>query len=346
MRVAFDRLHRFVVSVFTALGVSEEHAGITASRLLEADLRGRTGHGLIRVPQYVPRIEQGGINAVPAITLRRDTPVAALVDGDNGLGQVVMTRATNEAIERAQQNGMAWVGTTRSNHAGAGGVYTAIAVKRDLIAIYMAVASANVMPPWGGEKRLLGTNPISIGIPAGEEPPFQLDIATTVTSHGTIKTFAQRGEELPVGWVQDRDGKPITDPNRADEGFLMPIGGYKGSGLTMAIGFLSGVLNDAAFGSEVLDHRAVPDVPANTGQMIFVMRPDLFREIGGFRRSMDEHLRELRSAGDPGTVHIPGEDLARMEQEQRRNGVPVPEKLEAQLQELARRLELPDDLST
>jgi len=344
MRVPFPRLHDFVVSVLTALDVPTEHAAITASRLLEADLRGRIGHGLIRVPQYVPRLEQGGINPTPEITLRRDTPVSALIDGDNGLGQVVMTTATTEAIAKAEDNGMAWVGTTRSNHAGAAGVYTAMALQRDLIAIYMAVASANVMPPWGGERSSLGTNPISIAIPAGDEPAFQLDIATTVTSHGTIKARAHRGEQLPVGWVQDREGNPITDPARADEGFLVPIGGYKGSGLTMAIGLLAGVLNDAAFGSDVLDHRAIADVPANTGQAIFVMRPDLFREMGVFKTSMDEHLRELRAAGPQGAVHIPGEDLARLETEQRRDGIPVPDKLLAQLRSLASRLGLKDDL--
>jgi LDH2 family malate/lactate/ureidoglycolate dehydrogenase len=344
MRIDFERLHRFVVSVFTAVGVPEEHAATTASRLLEADLRGRHGHGLIRVPQYVPRIEQRGINPTPDVTVRRSTPVSALVDGDNGLGQVVMTRATEEAIRKAGENGMAWVGTTHSNHAGAAGVYTGMALKRELIAIYLAVASANVMPPWGGSDRLLGTNPISIAIPAGEEPAFQLDIATTVTSHGTIQTFAQRGEQLPVGWVQDAGGDPITDPAHADEGFLVPIGGYKGSGLAMAIGLLAGVLNAAAFGSDVLDHRSVADAPANTGQVIWVMRPDLFREMDEFRRAMDRHLRELRSAGEPGAVHIPGETLARLEHEQRRDGVPVPEKLADQLRSLADRLGLEDDL--
>jgi len=345
VKLPVERLHDFVVSVFTALDVPSAHADITSQRLLEADLRGRTGHGLIRVPQYVTRLERGGINARPSITIRRSTPVSGLVDGDNGLGQVVMTEATRLAIEKAGANGMAWVGTVHSNHAGAAGVYTAMALERDLIAIYIAVASANVMPPWGGHTAILGTNPISIAIPAGDEPSFQLDIATTVASHGTIKVLAQRGEDLPVGWVQDREGNPITDPARADEGFLVPIGGYKGSGLTMAIGLLAGVLNDAAFGSEVLDHRAVADVPANTGQAIFVMRPDLFRDIGAFESAMDGQVRELRSAGAPGAVHIPGEDLDRLEAEQRRGGIVVPDELLAQLRALASRFGVEDGLS-
>lgn len=345
MRFSPERLHAFIVDVFARLDVLPDHADITARRLIEADLRGRTGHGVIRVPQYVKRIEHGGIELRPNIAITRESAVSALVDGDNGLGQVVMTTAAETAVDKARAGGMAWVGTVHSNHAGAAGVYTDMALKQDLIAIYIAVASANVMPPWGGRERLLGTNPISIAIPGGEEPGFQLDIATTVTSHGTIKVHGQRGEPLPVGWVVDADGNPITDPGRADEGYLMPIGGYKGSGLNMAIGLLAGVLNDAAFAADVIDHRAVPDAAANTGQAMFVMRPDLFRDLDDFKRGVDAHLGQLRASGQPGAVHIPGDGATGREEEQRRRGIPLPETLHRQLTELARRLDLPDMLN-
>lgn len=342
MRYPIGRLRAFVGQLLARLGMAEDHADITALRLIEADLRGRTGHGLIRVPQYAKRIEAGGINLNPRIVLTRETSVSAVVDGDNGIGQVVMTLAAETAIARAEESGMAWVGTVHSNHAGAAGVYTDMALRRDLISIYMAVASANVMPPWGGRERLLGTNPISIAIPAGEEPGFQLDIATTVTSHGTIKVYAQRGEQLPEGWVIDSAGNPITDPERADEGFLMPIGGYKGSGLNMAIGLLAGVLNEAAFGSDVIDHRAVPNVPANTGQAIFVMRPDLFRDLDDFKHDIDSHLRSLRAAGDE--VRIPGDGATALEADQRANGIPLPAPLLEQLRELGSRYGIDDRL--
>ncbi|HEX6300009.1 MAG TPA: Ldh family oxidoreductase [Acidimicrobiia bacterium] len=345
MRFQLDRLHAFVIDLLTRVDVLPEHADVTSARLLEADLKGRTGHGIIRVPQYVTRIEAGGLNLRPAIEKTRSTSVSCLVDGDNGLGQVVMTMAAETAIEKAKESGMAWVGTVHSNHAGAAGVYTDMALKRDLIAIYMAVASANVMPPWGGQEPLLGTNPISIAIPAGREPGFLLDIATTVTSHGTIKVVAQRGDSMPEGWAIDRDGNPITDPNKANEGFLMPIGGYKGAGLNMAIGLLAGVLNDAAFGSDVIDHRAVPDQPANTGQAIFVMRPDLFRDLDEFEADIDGHLKEFRESGDPGAVRIPGQGAAGLEMEQRAIGVDLPDVLLGQLRDLAVRFGLDDRLS-
>ena len=340
MRFPYERLERFVTDVLVAVDVLPDHAETTAHRLLEADLRGRSGHGVIRLPQYVPRIEAGGINLRPEIALTRETTVSALVDGDNGLGQVVMTLAAETAIAKAAETGLAWVGTVHSNHAGAAGVYTAMAVRQGLIAMYMAVASANVMPPWGGRERLLGTNPISIAIPAGEEHPFLLDIATTVTSHGTIKVVAQRGEQMPEGWVADAEGNPILDPHRADEGFLMPIGGYKGSGLNLAIGLLAGVLNDAAFGSDVIDHRAVPEQPANTGQAILVMRPDLFRDLGEFKADIDRHLRSLRGSGRPGSVHLPGEAAAALERERRRDGIPIEDVLLGQLRSLADRFGL------
>ena len=344
MNFALDRLQQFVSEVLGAVGVLPKHAEVTALRLLEADMRGRTGHGLIRVPQYVARIEAGGINLRPQITRRRESPVSALIDGDNGLGQVVMSEATETAISKAKESGMAWVGTVNSNHAGAAGVYTSMALAHDLIALYFAVASANVMPPWGGTDRLLGTNPVSIAIPAGRDTPFQLDIATTVASHGTIAVVAQAGELMPEGWVVDFDGNPIVDPHLADEGFLMPIGGYKGSGLSIAIGLLAGVLNNAAFGSEVIDHRAVPGQAANTGQAILVIRPDLFRDLDDFKAAMDHHLDVLRASGPAGKVQLPGEAAARLEEQQRATGIPVPGPVLAQLRDLAVRFELEDQL--
>jgi LDH2 family malate/lactate/ureidoglycolate dehydrogenase len=344
VRFPFERLVAFSRDVLIAVDVLPEHAEVTARRLLEADLRGRTGHGLIRIPQYVMRIEAGGINLRPEISLRRETPVSALVEGDNGLGQVVMTVAAESAIAKATDSGMAWVGTVHSNHAGAAGVYTTMAVRQGLIALYIAVASANVMPPWGGRERLLGTNPISIAVPAGDGHPFVLDIATTVTSHGTIKVLAQAGQQMPEGWVIDDEGSPIVDPNRADEGFLMPIGGYKGSGLNIGIGLLAGVLNGAAFGNEVIDHRKVPGQAANTGQAMFVMRPDLFRDPDEFRAGMDHHLDALRAAGPPGSVQLPGDVAAELEAEQSEDGIPVGDVLLRQLRDLGARLGVADRL--
>ncbi len=345
-RYPVERLRGFIQDVLLALDVLPGHAEITATRMLDADLRGRSGHGIIRLPLYVARIEAGGTNLRPDIRLLRNSPVNALVDGDNGLGHPVLEFASDVAIGKAEEIGMAWVGTRNSNHAGAAGVWINKVVEQGLIGIYLAVANANGMPPWGGRERLLGTNPIAIGIPTRNRPSFQLDIATTVVSHGTIKVKAQAGEPLPEGWVVDADGNPITDPNRADEGFLVPIGGYKGAGLNIVIGLLAGTLNGAAFGRDVVNFRTELATPTNTGQSLFVMRPDLFGDedeiLTAFDRVLDELAQSESMTGEP--IRLPGDRAAATEADVREHGVAVPPSLVDQLREIAARLGVADRL--
>ena len=339
-RYTKETLEEFTSAALRAVDVPPDHAAITAKRLVEADARGRTGHGLIRLGPYITRIQAGGVNLDPAIEVLHETPTSALIDGDNGLGQVVMTQATELAITKAKASGMAWVGTVHSNHAGAAGLYPSLAAQDGLIAMYFAVANANGMPPWGGTDPLLGTNPIAIAIPAKDSPPFLLDIATTMTSHGSIKVAAQNGEQMPVGWVIDSEGQPITDPNRAHEGTLVPIGGYKGSGLNIAIGLLAGAMNGAAFLSSVIDHRVELSAPTNTGQALFVMRADRFQPADAALESIAAHLDELRTSstasGEP--VRLPGDTAALMERESEEFGVAVSDALVSQLNKLASQL--------
>ena len=332
-------LVELAAAILHASDVQPKHANITASRLVEADLRGRSGHGLIRLKPYVERIRAGGINVRPDIAVTHETPVSAQVDGDNGLGQVVMTKATELAIAKAATSGLAWVGTVASNHAGAAGLYAEQAADAGLVAMYFAVANANGMPPWGGTEPLLGTNPIAIAMPT-RTTPFVLDIATTATSHGTIKVHARDGTPLPEGWVVDKEGRPITDPARAGEGYLLPMGGYKGSGLTIAIGLLAGVLNGAAFGADVVDHRRDQVSPTNTGQSILVMRPDLFRPNDEVLSDLSRHLDALRDAGsvDGRPVRLPGDEAARVRAENQSQGVPLSDSLANELHELAEQL--------
>lgn len=336
-RFPLEQLQDFAAAALVAQGVRPYHAGICATRMLEADMRGRTGHGLIRLPQYSKRIQAGGYNLDPDIQVLHETPVSAMVDGDNGLGQVVMTRAADIAIDKAKTSGIGWVGTKNSNHAGAAGLYPAMALRHGLGAFYFAIANGNGMPPWGGMERLLGTNPIAFAIPAGHEIPFQLDIATTVASHGTIKVTAQAGEQMPEGWVIDAEGNPITDPAKASEGFLMPIGGYKGAGLNIMIGMLAGVMNGAAFGRDVVPFQTDHVTPTNTGQAMIAFRADLFGPRQDFDTRMDASLRELRdsatSTGDP--VVLPGEGAAERERTAIEMGVEVPQNLLAALTDLA-----------
>ncbi|WP_433528434.1 Ldh family oxidoreductase [Micromonospora sp. CA-263727] len=322
MPFTFDDLVGFTAALFSAYDVPAEHAETTARRLVEADFRGRGGHGLIRVLPYLDRIAAGGITVRPDVRVLAETPVSAQVDGDNGLGPVAVTLAARIAAEKALESGVAVVGTVRSNHAGAAGLYPLMLAERGLVGLYFAVANANGMPPWGGREPILGTNPLAVAIPAAGGHPFLLDIATTTASHGGIKVARLAGERLPVGWVVDADGEPITDPHRADEGFLVPIGGYKGSGLTMAIGLLAGVLNGAAFGRSVVDHRVDPVTPTNTGQLLVAFRADLFRPVEEVLGDLTRHLDELRSAdpADGEAVRLPGDAAARAWAHHREHG--------------------------
>lgn len=343
MRFSAQHLELFALNLLSAVGVSIEHAEIVAKRLVEGDIRGRTGHGLIRIGPYIDRIEAGGFNLNPDIRVVHETPVSAYFDGDNAMGQVVMTRAAELAFTKAEEMGMAWVGTVHSNHAGAAGIYPAMAASRGLIAMYFAVANANGMPPWGGNEPILGTNPIAVAIPAADGVPFQLDIATTMASHGTIKVVAQAGDQMPEGWVADSEGRPITDPARAHEGFLVPIGGYKGSGLNIMIGLMAGALNGAAFGRSVIDHRKNLGTPTNTGQAMFVMRTDLMMPKEEALASINQHLEELRNSrtATGEKVRLPGDTAHALILENTRLGIELPSKLFDDLAQLAHRLGVP-----
>src|SRR5581483_944044 len=228
----------------SAVGLPAADAAEVAALMTEADLTGADAHGVFRLPQYVRRIRGGGVNPRPSIGVARTAPATALVDGDNGMGHLVMARAAATAVEIAREQGVAWVGARRSNHAGAAGVYVAMPIPHGMIGLYGVVASANHMGVWGGAEQLLGTNPIAVGIPAGEEAPVVLDIATSMVSYGTIKSHALQGKPLPEGWmVSKADGRPLTDPSRSGEGVLLPIGGYKGAGFALVLGLLAGPLN-------------------------------------------------------------------------------------------------------
>jgi L-2-hydroxycarboxylate dehydrogenase (NAD+) len=341
------RLEAFIGSAFTALGLPERDAAVCAARMTESDLRGVDTHGIFRLPHYCQRIRAGGINLRPTVRPVRENAVTALVDGDNAMGQVVMTYATQLVIAKAAETGLAWIGTFNGNHAGCAAVYATMPVARDMVGMYMTVANGNHMPPWGGVEKILGTNPISVAIPAGQEPPIALDIATTVVAQGKVKLAAQKGETMPVGWMIDRKGQPLTDPKRSAEGFLLPIGGYKGYGLNVIIGMLAGVLNGAAFGRNVVDFSQDLATRNNSGHMILAMRVDNFQPVEHFKREMDRAIREIRDSErmeGVDRIWLPGEIEFRTMQDRVANGIPLNPTLLAQLRQLSEELRVSDRL--
>ena len=296
--VTVTQLRDFISTCLHKLGLPSGDAETCGRLMADAEAQGSDGHGVIRLIPYARRIRAGGMNLTPDIRVVKDKAAMALIDGDNGMGHLVMKRAAEIAIEKARQCGVAWVGAQHSNHAGPASLYARMALAHDMIGLYFAVGNANHLPPWGGVDMLLSTNPIACAIPAGEEPPIVLDMATTVAAYGKVKAKAQRGETMPVGWMIDRNGRPLTDPKRAAEGFLLPIGDYKGYGLALVVGILAGTLNGAAMGSETIDFNADDVTPTNTGQAICVIDPDAFGEGEEFKRKVDGLIREMRGGRD------------------------------------------------
>jgi L-2-hydroxycarboxylate dehydrogenase (NAD+) len=336
-----ERISAFIADAFAAVGVPRADAARIGALMARADLSGADGHGVFRLPQYIRRIKAGAVNVKPNIRIERETAATALVDGDNGMGHLVMSYATETAIAKAKSAGVAWVGVRMSNHAGPASLYASMPIEHGLIGLYMAVGNANHLPPWGGIDMLLSTNPIAIGVPAAEEQAVVLDMATTVAAYGKVKTKAQRGEMMPEGWMIDRQGKPLTDPKRSDEGFLLPIGGYKGYGLALMFGLLAGTLNGAAMGKEVIDFNADDTSVTNTGHCMVVVDPAALGDPAEFRSNVDTVVRDLRASKRlPGVerVWLPGEQSAIKRAERGANGIPVPPALLATLQKLAAEL--------
>jgi L-2-hydroxycarboxylate dehydrogenase (NAD+) len=340
-RLPAATLSAFTREAFVRVGVPELDAQTIAELMLEADLQGADGHGIFRLPQYIRRIQAGGVNPRPNIRVERERSAMALVNGDNGMGHLVMRYAARLAIDKARSAGSAWVGTRWSNHAGPASLYAKMAMREGMIGVYFAVGNANHLPPWGGVEMLLSTNPIAIAIPAGAEPPVVLDMATTVAAFGKVKTRAQRGEPMPQGWMIDREGRPLTDPKRMNEGFLLPIGGYKGYGMALVFGLLAGTLNRAAMGRDVVDFNADDATPTNTGQAICALDVSAFDELAEFKGRVDALSRDIRSSERMKgfeRIFLPGEHsheklLARV-----RDGVPVPAPLLASLNALGTKL--------
>jgi LDH2 family malate/lactate/ureidoglycolate dehydrogenase len=278
------------------------------------------------------------MNVKPNIRVTHETEAMAVVDGDNSMGHLVMRFAAQVAIGKAERAGIGWVGVRHSNHAGPAALYAMMPLARDMIGIYLAVGSANHMPPWGGIELLLSTNPIAFAIPAFEEPPIVLDIATSVAAYGKVKTKAQRGEPMPEGWMVDAFGRPLTDPKRAEEGFLLPIGDYKGYGLALVFGLLAGTLNGAAFGRDVIDFNKDDTTPTNTGQVIVALDVARFSPVEVLKRNVDEVIRQMRKSKrmhGVERIRLPGEQSHATWLERSATGVPMNDTLFKDLQHLA-----------
>jgi L-2-hydroxycarboxylate dehydrogenase (NAD+) len=342
-RVPAPALNAFIARAFEAAGLPARDAATLGELITEADLRGSDTHGVFRLPAYCRRIKAGGVNAHPNIRIVHERTAAALVDGDNAMGHLVMKFAAETAIAKAQETGVGWVGARMSNHAGPAALYAMMPLPHDMIGLYFAVGSNNHLPPWGGTESLLGTNPLAVAVPALEEPPVVMDMSPTVAAFGKVRLKASRGEEMPVGWMIDMQGKPLTDPKRADDGVLLPIGDYKGYALALIVGLLAGALNRAAVGRTVFDFNKEIGRATNTGQSIVALKIDTFAPADEFKRTVDTMIRTMRDSPRlPGVerIWLPGEQSHTKRLDRVKNGIPLPLSLKKSLDALAQELNI------
>lgn len=343
--IAADTLRYFVAEALRTRGVPDADAEKVAALMVEADIFGYGTHGVFRLRQYLARLTDGGCNPAPQVSVAHETVATALIDGDNGLGHLAMSAARDLAMEKARSAGIGWVGVRRGNHAGPLALYVRPQAEAGLLGMAAAVGSANHVPPYGGTDLLLGTNPIAFSAPSAGPDPFVFDMATTVAAMGKIKTLLQQQEPMPEGWMVGRDGAPLTDPARKSEGFLLPIGGPKGYGLSVAIGLMAGVLNGAAFGSDVVDFTADTTSPTNTGQFVMALDPAAFGLGEGFAAQASRVFAEMRASKPlPGhdPVRLPGDGKSAAAAKRRTEGLRLTAALRRDLNALAQDCGLPE----
>lgn len=350
----YEDLHAFARRVFEKIGCPPGQAETASRALLSADLRGIDSHGIARLSGYVRLWEAERVNARPDIRVIHETPSTAVVDGDRGLGLVVAPFAMQVAMEKARQCGTGWVSVQNSNHFGIAGYHAMMALEQDMIGLAMTNASPLVSPTFSIDK-MLGTNPICVAAPAGTEPPFVADFATTTAANGKLEILQRKNLEAPPGWVQDAEGNSSTDANILKKGgALLPLGGdrehgsHKGYALGAIVDLFSALLSGANYAPWVPPFPAYVPMPARQpgkgiGHFLGAMRIDAFRPASEFKAAMDDWIQGFRKARTlPGEerVLVPGDPEREFEAIRRREGIPLLEPVVRDLQQLAEKFSL------
>ena len=340
-----EKLVNFTTQALQKVGVPAEDAAITARKLVATDLRGIESHGVAHLARYVHDIREGRVTPKPQIHVVSQSPAAASVDGDRGLGFVVGHRAMTEALTRAEATGAGFVSVRNSTHYGAGSMYALMALPHDMIGISMTTGGLGMAVP-GTTGRGAGINVLSVAAPAQQEPPFVVDMATTVVAAGKVEIARREGKPIPEGWAVDSDGRPITDPKAYFDikGALLPLGGipqlgsYKGFALSAAVEMFCSVLSGG------LPIPIMGRDPANQGRanhFFGALRVDRFLPLDAFKQGMDELIRTYQGLPKaPGVerVSVAGELEYALEKERGRNGIPLHPAVLATLQELGKDL--------
>jgi LDH2 family malate/lactate/ureidoglycolate dehydrogenase len=352
--LSYNRLYTFIRKVFLAIGTPEPDAGLAATVLLSADLRGVDSHGVARLSGYIRLWEAGRINPHPDIQVVHETPSTATIDGDSGLGLVVAPKAMQLTMKKAEACGTGWVSVRNSNHFGIAGYHAMMALKEDMIGMAMTNASPLVAPTFSKE-RMLGTNPISVAVPADTEPPFVADFATTTVANGKLEILHRQQMQALAGWIQDKEGNPSLMPDELQRGgSLLPLGSdrehgsHKGYCLGSIVDIFSAVLSGANYGPwappfvSFLSPAGDP-VGAGLGHFFGAMRVDAFRPKEEFKKHMDQWIRRFRQATpikEGNQVLIPGDPERQTEVKRRNEGIPLLPSVMNDLEQIAKKFSI------
>lgn len=331
------RLQQLATEVYQSIGVPEQDAQLAADTLVQADLWGHQSHGLLRLAWYVARLKSGAMKAVTQTSLTVDAGAICVMDGHDGIGQVITRQAVDQAVARAKLHGVGVVSIRNSNHFGTCMYYTRIAAEQGCVMLLMSNAGPN-MAPWGGLKKKIGTNPWSIAVPGGDYGPIVMDMANSGVARGKIYLANNRNEEIPPHWAVDAAGRPTTDPKAALEGFILPMAGHKGYVMGVMVDILSGVLS----GSQFLDKVHGPYDPVNrsgAGHLMVALNVAAFQPLSEFHQKIDQYVRSLKDvplAAGHEQVFYPGELEKQADAENRARGLALPADTVADVVRVAR----------
>jgi LDH2 family malate/lactate/ureidoglycolate dehydrogenase len=326
----------FATAVYAGEGMPEDDARLLADTLVQADLWGHQSHGVLRLGWYLDRLRNGVMKPVTQPEVTVDAGAVAVIDGHDGVGQVLTRLATTEAVKRAEVHGIGAVGVRNSNHFGTCMYYTLMGARKGHVTI-LTTNGGPALAPWGGRRKVVGANPWSVAAPAGGRAPFVMDIANTSVARGKIYVARNKRESIPPGWAINEAGEPTTDPQQAIDGILLPMAGHKGYAIAATVDLLSGVLTGGGFLSAVHSPYKTAE-KSNCGHLVIAINIKAFMPLAEFNDRMEKFVAELKSvplAKGHDEVFYPGEMEARSDERNRGNGLALPEDTCAELRRIA-----------
>jgi LDH2 family malate/lactate/ureidoglycolate dehydrogenase len=333
----------FSKEVYEKMGVPSDHAFLAADTLVQADLWGHQSHGMLRLAWYLARLKSGAMRSETQTELIKDAKSIAILDGHHGLGQVIAKKAVEEAVTRARAHGVGVVSVRNSNHFGTCMYFTRMCAKQGMIAILMSNAGPN-MAPWGGMKKKIGTNPISIAVPGGAHGPVVMDMANSGVARGKIYLAEKQGKDIPLGWALDAEGKPTSNPRKAIEGLILPMAGHKGYVFGVMIDILSGVLSGSGFLEQV--HGPYDPIHlSQAGHFLVALDVSNFQPLDEFEQLIDQYIKSLKDvplAYGHEKVYFPGEMENDLDQVHRKSGLVLATETLVSLSEIANEFEMKD----